>query len=190
MMFPFEDVKNSRITSSYGWRMLGTTEYHEGIDIQCLTNKEVHPIIGGTVKSAVSTPLAGKTGEWGKYVRIDSGITSIFYCHLDDVRVAIGDSVMPDTIIGIEGNTGKTTGIHLHLQARNIYGNNFNPSRLMGIVNSAGEIQHASNLLLLKMECGFSDETMKYLANYEYNNELVNKLMGLLPYSVDKNERY
>ncbi|WP_418816092.1 M23 family metallopeptidase [Paraprevotella clara] len=54
----------------------------------------------------------------GKYVTVRHGDFSVSYCHLSECRVARGDCVRPGDVVGISGNTGRSTGPHLHLTVR------------------------------------------------------------------------
>jgi len=101
--------------SPYQW-------FHTGIDI------------AGPIGDPVGAFMAGKViyaGEnswgFGKHVEIDNGhfITSI-YAHLDTINVVEGQVVEPGTIIGTRGNTGWSTGPHLHFQT-NVFGIPVNP---------------------------------------------------------------
>ena len=71
---------------------------------------------------------AGETSTgFGKHVEIDHGhhIVSI-YGHLDTIAVTVGQEVDLGTIIGTRGNTGWSTGPHLHFQI-NVFGIPVNP---------------------------------------------------------------
>jgi murein DD-endopeptidase MepM/ murein hydrolase activator NlpD len=99
--------------------------FHTGIDIanpDGRTGDIVHPFMDGSVFFA---------GEifwgFGKYIMIDNGnnITSI-YAHLDKIYVYPGEHVTIADVIGLEGETGWSTGPHLHFQI-NVYGIPVNP---------------------------------------------------------------
>lgn len=52
---------------------------------------------------------------FGNYVMIQSGDFRILYAHLDQIAVASGDQVKSGEMVGTVGNSGRTTGSHLHL---------------------------------------------------------------------------
>jgi len=99
--------------------------FHTGIDIASPTH-EVGDPVGAFMKGKVV--YAGELNwSFGKHIKIDNGhhITSI-YAHLDSIAVQEGQEVEPDTIIGTRGNTGWSTGPHLHFQI-NVFGIPVNP---------------------------------------------------------------
>lgn len=96
--------------------------FHTGIDI------------AGPVTTPVAAFMKGKViyadeNSWGfgRHVIIDHGhhVTSI-YAHLDTINVVVGQEVEPGIIIGTRGNTGWSTGPHLHFQI-NVFGIPVNP---------------------------------------------------------------
>lgn len=100
------------ITSNFGERTSpidGKDEIHNGIDISCAVNTDVAASYGGTVKEV------GENADYGKYIIIDhnNGIETR-YNHLNSFLVDQGVKVEKGDIIGKSGNTGKSTGPHLH----------------------------------------------------------------------------
>ncbi|MDE6780829.1 MAG: M23 family metallopeptidase, partial [Ruminococcus sp.] len=63
-----------------------------------------------------------------------------YFGHLSEIKVKFGDSVKITDVIGIEGNTGHSTGSHCHYCARPNFasGNAFNISEISGIPNALG----------------------------------------------------
>jgi len=98
--------------------------FHTGIDIAGPIGDPVIAFMDGTVTYA-------DTVSWGfgRHVNINNGhfITST-YAHLDtiDPNIHVGDTIPAGTIIGTRGNTGWSTGPHLHFQI-NIFGIPVNP---------------------------------------------------------------
>lgn len=98
--------------------------FHTGIDIAGPIGDPVIAFMDGTVTYA-------DTISWGfgRHVNINNGhfITST-YAHLDtiDPNIHVGDTIPAGTIIGTRGNTGWSTGPHLHFQI-NIFGIPVNP---------------------------------------------------------------
>ena len=68
-------------------------------------------------------------GQFGNYVEIEttSGLIN-YYAHMRNIiRVKIGDHVEKGQIIGYMGNSGSSTGTHLHFEIRNASGQKLNP---------------------------------------------------------------
>ncbi len=105
--------KSFGISSPFGIRrnvFNGNLELHQGIDIPMKTGTLIYPWDNGTVKTT------GIGHKIGKYIilRHANGLETI-YGHLSKIAVKKGDAVIKSTNIGISGNTGCTTGPHLHL---------------------------------------------------------------------------
>lgn len=102
------------VTSNFGWRRLrGENNYHKGLDLVGV-NKHIYPINNGTV---VYTKMQN-TG-YGYHVLINhgNGIWSL-YGHMRKIYVKAGQVVNKNTVLGVEGSTGNSTGSHLHLEIR------------------------------------------------------------------------
>ena len=99
------------ITSAFGVKR--STGKHKGVDLVGV-NKNIYPINSGTV---VTQSWDGN--GYGNYVVINhnNGYWSL-YAHLKKVYVKNGQSVSKNTILGVEGSTGRSTGSHLHLEVR------------------------------------------------------------------------
>lgn len=107
---------HGRLSSRFGMRVhpvFGKEQHHDGIDISLPTGTPVQPIDAGTVT------FAGNKGGYGLLVEIDhgNGLTSR-YAHLSEVLVSVGEEMLPDRPLGLVGQTGLTTGPHLHLEIR------------------------------------------------------------------------
>lgn len=90
----------------------GFYRFHPGVDIRAPLGSNVYAIASGTV---VEVEIA-RFGYGHKVViEHQNGLTSL-YAHLGTVNVRSGDTVAKDTILGVIGLTGWTTGPHLHLE--------------------------------------------------------------------------
>lgn len=107
-------LKEIHVTSPFGVRTDPFTKKrkrHNGLDLRadrCETYAMMHGIV---VK-------AGQDKMSGKYVTVRHGDFSVSYCHLSECLVKNGDCVRPGDVVGISGNTGRSTGPHLHLTVR------------------------------------------------------------------------
>lgn len=112
------------ITSYFGFRIhpvTGVYTGHTGIDIGVGTGNPVYAAADGTVI------IAGSYGGYGNAVVIDhgSGISTL-YGHNDSVTVSVGQKVSRGQVVANSGNTGISTGPHLHFEVR-IKGNYVDP---------------------------------------------------------------
>lgn len=90
---------------------------HPGVDIPCGLRTTVYNIANGEVAIADSIDNSG----WGKYVIVrhdinPAGVVYSCYAHLDSVNVIDEQQIDEGDIIGLSGNTGESTGYHLHFQ--------------------------------------------------------------------------
>jgi len=104
------------ITSNYGWRkhpVLKDKRFHHGIDLAGTWQETVQAPAPGTVI------FAGRKGSFGKVVQIQHayGVVTT-YAHLAKVTVRKGADVVPGTIVGKMGRTGRVAGAHLHYEIR------------------------------------------------------------------------
>lgn len=110
-----------RITSEWSWRTdFGAPEYHKGVDISGPPHgSPIFSIQSGTVIRAEIS-----NSSTGNIVVIDhhNGYISM-YLHLSEIIAKVGDNVSKGDVIALMGNTGRSTGTHLHLE---MYYNNAN----------------------------------------------------------------
>lgn len=106
---------NSRLSAKFGRRISpfdgGSRELHRGIDIPAPTGTPVRVPANGTVLSV------GQAGGYGLMVTVDHGYGLVTrYAHLDESLVEPGDTVRRGKIIARSGNSGRSTGPHLHFE--------------------------------------------------------------------------
>ena len=101
---------NGTLTSPFGYRW---GRLHEGIDISVPEGTPVRAAKPGRVI------LAAYTGGYGNYTCVDhGGGLSSCYAHQSSFAVSPGDQVAQGDVIGYSGNTGSSTGPHLHFEIR------------------------------------------------------------------------
>ena len=113
-------VPGMKVTSGFGKRrdpLLGRTAFHGGIDFATPVGTPIHATAAGTVT------FAGRNGGYGNMIEIDhgNGLTTRF-AHLNRIRVEKGQKVAAGARIGDAGNTGRSTGPHLHYEVRTTKG--------------------------------------------------------------------
>ncbi len=103
-----------RITSPFGYRRNPFTrriQFHYGIDIANSSGTPIVATAGGQVVEA-----SYRSG-WGRLIIIDHGYDYVtYYAHLRGYAVSAGDNVSKGEIIGYMGNSGSSTGTHLHYE--------------------------------------------------------------------------
>ena len=120
----------ARVSSTYGYRVHpidGQQKFHGGVDIAA-------PLGSSILASGSGTVTTGFNAVLGHYVTIDhlNGFTST-YGHLDQILVSPGASVDPDSVIGTVGESGRTTGPHLHWSVRHTVSGSLNPLELRSL---------------------------------------------------------
>lgn len=105
-VFPFRGV----LTSGFGWR---DSAFHRGIDVDLTRGDTVGAAFMGMVR------FAGQSGGYGNVVIIRhyNGLETV-YAHLWRIKCKPGDIVNSGQMIGLGGNSGHSTGTHLHFETR------------------------------------------------------------------------
>lgn len=89
---------------------------HNGTDFGVPVGSKVYSVLDGVVQATGNTDAYAGCRSWGKWVLIKhpNGLTSL-YAHLSSILVSEGESVTKGQTIALSGNTGVSTGPHLHL---------------------------------------------------------------------------
>lgn len=115
------------ISSSFGSRrdpVNGRRAFHNGVDIADHVGAPIYATADGVVQSV------GWVSGYGKMVKLKHGDRFVtVYGHLSKIAVRTGDSVRRGDVIARMGNTGRSTGPHLHYEIRD-HGRAINPYRL------------------------------------------------------------
>jgi len=100
-------------------------EFHKGIDLACSVGSKVFAARKGTVI------FKGYKGGYGKLIIIEHEYGyRTYYGHLSQYKVKIGQVIKAGVTIALSGNTGRTTGPHLHFEVRK-RNRSVNPGRLI-----------------------------------------------------------
>ena len=105
---------DGRLSSGFGWRtdpFSGQRQWHSGIDLAASRGEPVRACWDGEVV------FAGEKGGYGKLVVLEhAGGWRSSYAHSDNISVEPGDLVEAGRVIARVGNTGRSTGPHLHFE--------------------------------------------------------------------------
>lgn len=109
-------LREYRLTSPFGRRVDPITKrwaLHKGLDFVGDYGDDVVATAAGTVTHA------DRNGAYGYMVEIDHGYgLTTRYAHLKKILVAEGDAVDKGDVVGLQGNSGRSTGTHLHYEVR------------------------------------------------------------------------
>ena len=122
-------LKSIKVTSPYGYRrdpITGKQSWHNGLDLRA-KNEPAYSMMEGIVEKI------GYDSRSGNYVTLKHGNYHVSYCHLSSVIVGKGERVFSGTIVGVTGNTGRSTGCHLHLTCKKD-GKSVNPISLIKLM--------------------------------------------------------
>ena len=126
------------VTSSFGWRRY---RMHKGTDIKVQIGDSIRSAWSGQVRIVGWDPRG-----YGYYVvvRHDNGLETI-YGHLSRPLVDEYEKVMSGDIIGLGGNTGRSTGSHLHLEIRYL-GEAMDPAKFIDF--STGQLRNSEEYVI------------------------------------------
>jgi len=123
-------LEKTIVTSHYGTRIhpiLRTKKFHYGIDLRASIGTPTKVTADGIVKAVESRNVGG----FGKIVIVSHNYGfETAYAHLDTIKVKVGDVVQQGQIIATTGNTGRSSGPHLHYEVRYL-GTSLNPSHFI-----------------------------------------------------------
>lgn len=127
-------LKHIHIGSGFGMRkhpIMHKYCMHNGVDLSA-RYEDVYSMFPGTVIRV------GQDKRSGKYVTVQSANYTISYCHLTNAYVKVDDFVYAGDVIAKSGNTGMSTGPHLHLTTKKD-GKAINPTILLDFIRSVKE---------------------------------------------------
>lgn len=128
-------IADPMISSAFGWRadpLQGHRKFHHGTDIKLAYGEEVRSAAAGVVT------FAGEQPGYGLVVKVDHGDgLETRYAHLSSTDVRQGMPIDAGAPIARSGNSGRTTGPHLHFEVRKD-GQPIDPERVIGFAQVAG----------------------------------------------------
>ncbi|RZU35383.1 peptidase M23-like protein [Fluviicoccus keumensis] len=107
-------VRQGTVTSTFGYRtdpFTGHAAFHPGMDFSGPEGTDIYAVAPGVVV------YAGERTGYGNVVEIDHGNGYVTrYAHARSLLARVGDRVAKDQLIALMGNTGRSTGTHLHYE--------------------------------------------------------------------------
>ena len=122
-------LRHISVTSPFGYRRDPFTKRKttpNGLDLKANYEPAYAMMHGEVIK-------VGRDKRSGLYVTLRHGDFTVSYCHLSQALVTQGSHVRPGTIIALTGNSGRSTGPHLHLTLKKD-GKNINPAILLNLI--------------------------------------------------------
>ena len=158
------------MTSKYGPRRRGM---HKGVDIGVSVGDPIYATFEGRVRYAKYN-----SGGYGNLViiRHPNGLET-YYGHLCQVNVALNDYVLAGQVIGYGGNTGRSSGPHLHFEVR-YCDQSFDPERIIDFANGQLKWQ---NFVLEKRFFNIRSKASDKLEDDDFEKNLVDENGNPLP---------
>jgi murein DD-endopeptidase MepM/ murein hydrolase activator NlpD len=124
------------ITSNFGWRkhpITGKNDFHNGVDISCSIGTPVKTLFGGKM-----IKLSNDSSR-GLYIIMKNNNKEEHFYHLSKFRTPMKELYSPGDIIAYSGNTGSSTGPHLHYGIK-LEGSFVNPIDYLGFIETTGSV--------------------------------------------------
>ena len=132
------------ISSVFGWRqhpITGDRRFHTGIDLAAASGTPVLAAYSGQVE------IADRVGGYGLTVILNhNNAQQTLYGHMSELLVRPGQWVERGTVIGRVGNTGNSTGPHLHFETRQLTANGWVAT------NPGAQLQYALNQFIQSLK--------------------------------------
>ncbi len=135
LAWPLDDVYlTQRFGKTVGAEKLYTSGSHNGVDFRASIGTRVKNVLAGVVVGSGNTDIYPGCYSFGKWVMVkhDNGLSTI-YAHLSSIGTSVGQRIDTGGLIGYSGNTGYSTGPHLHISVYATQG-----VRIEQFINSRG----------------------------------------------------
>lgn len=127
---PFGQRTDPFLEGDLLWLSERTIEYHRGIDISPTGTRNIRAAMNGKVIHVGNDP-----DGYGNYLVLRHGECDTLYAHCSKISASVGDSVQAGDVIAVAGDTGRATGVHLHLEVL-VNGVSVDPATYFGIFGS------------------------------------------------------
>lgn len=115
---PGYDFESKAITSDYGPRthpVTGKSSFHSGTDFAVPVGTPILSTESGIVAKIWDASNGNACGN-GVFIQFSEKGDGIKYCHMDKVNVQLKQDITAGQVVGLSGNTGSSTGPHLHVE--------------------------------------------------------------------------
>lgn len=185
-------LKNMIVTSPFGMRDFSDMWWHNGIDLKAEIGTPVYAVSDGVVEVAKNNP-----NGYGLYVVLDHTNWGTLYAHLNNIKVVLKQRVKAGDVIGYGGNTGLSTGPHLHFEIRlgdyfkhfwerskcdsKVYMRCIDPQPYIQDLIDDSNMTVEQAKALVQKEIGYDNNTMEYLTKYyKYSDSMILKMARAL----------
>jgi hypothetical protein len=159
----FEEVRNGR--------------EHHGIDLAMPENTTLRSIVDGVVERVVD--YGNENLGKGVIIKLQDG-TKAIYGHMNDISVKAGERLAAGDVIGLSGNTGHSTGAHLHFGLKAADGSWIDPTPYAEtLANISGEVGNGWTFLTTPLGAHIVDK-VKSRAQEEATNLTTDVALGVL----------
>jgi len=152
-------IKNPSISSRFGYRIHPITKkkkFHRGLDFRARVNTPIYAPADGIVKYVQPNNI----GSFGRLVVISHGYGfETKFAHLNKTKVKVGDAILKGDMIALSGNSGRSTGAHLHYEIKQgnnslnpYYFVNWNLKTYESIFKNIKRVKWQSMLLLINKQ--------------------------------------
>lgn len=166
----------SKITSQFGKDILkGKERWHNGIDIGIPIGTPIYAVADGTVKV-----VKNDQNGYGLYIVVDHGKYGSLYAHLSKFNCKIGQSIKAGDLIAYSGNSGSSTGPHLHFEIRDCSYSRFwerENERYIHAINPIPLFDNKTDKEKVQEHFNFDNNTMAFLDKHPYKEALYKKLI-------------
>ena len=171
-------LENIRVTSNFGFR---APRWHYGTDIGLNVGDSVRSMFDGIVRIKKNDPSG-----YGLYVvvRHKNGLETL-YGHFSQQLVEVGDEVKAGQVIGLGGNTGRSSGPHLHLETRYM-GSALNPEDVYDFRHNALK---SETILITPANFSYLKETKKVVYHRVRSGDTVSRIAQKYGISVSQLKR-
>lgn len=151
--YPLKKMKAA--SSFFGRRkdpFTGNMSMHNGIDIPA-SYEEVYAMFDGSVERT------GNDSRSGLFIQVRHGSYLVSFCHLSKILYSEGEQVLAGDVVAISGNSGRSTGPHLHITVRR-RGDTIDPTLLFDYIKKVREESISALGYLMDFDIESEDTTL------------------------------